>query len=232
MVKTLCLIPARQGSVGLKNKNIKLLNGIPLIKHAYTIAKRVKHIDDIVISSDSKKYLNKIENKNVIKILRPKRLSSSKSLILDVVKHTLLNIKKKYKYLILLEPTSPLTDPKEVNLAFKKLVNSNSKIDFVVSVISLPKYNSKFILKLDKKNKIKFKKFPKNSNRQSFKEEFFISGNFYIAKIDKLLQNKSWISNKTFGFKIKRSIHTDIDTNLDLLFTQSIIKNGLFKKIK
>lgn len=230
MKSTLCIIPARQGSKGLKNKNIKLLANIPLIKYPYIIAKKLNFLEDIVISSDSKKYLKIIKDKKVIKILRPKKLSSSKSRIIDVIKHTLNNLKKNYEYILILEPTSPLTDYREVNKAFKNLLIK--KKDFIISVVSLEKYHPELALSLDKKMRVKNKKFPKSNNRQTLSKKFFISGNFYIAKTKKLLSNKSWISSNTLGFKIKTSIHTDIDSYNDFLFAQTILKNGSFKKIK
>ncbi|RPG62869.1 MAG: acylneuraminate cytidylyltransferase family protein [Flavobacteriaceae bacterium TMED238] len=232
MTKTLCLIPARKGSKGLKNKNIKKLCGLPLLSYSFLIAKKIDFIDDIAITSDSKKYLNIIKDKKVIKILRPKNISNSKSKILSVINHTLKKIKKKYDYLLLLEPTSPLTDANEIVQAYNILIKNKSKYDFVVSVVSLPKYNSYFSIKMDKNKTIKNNKFPKNTNRQILKKEYFLSGNFYLAKTKELIKNQGWISKKTFGFNIKKSIHTDIDNKLDFLLAKTILDNGLFKKIK
>ena len=227
----LCIIPARKGSKGLKNKNIRLLNGIPLIKYPYLIAKKVKFITDIALTSDSKKYLNLINDKRISKILRPAHLSTSNSRIIDVIKHTLLKVKKKYEYVLLLEPTSPFTSHKEIESAFNILIKKKNNFDFVVSIFSLPKYHSNFAIKL-KNNKIIHKSYPKNINRQNQKKEFFLSGNFYLGKTKKLLSNEGWISSKTYGFVIKKSLPTDIDDRLDLLFANTILENELFKKIK
>jgi CMP-N-acetylneuraminic acid synthetase len=101
MNTVLCIIPARSGSKGLKNKNIKLFNRKPLILYPYNIAKQSKFINDIAITSDSQKYLNYFKNKNVYKILRPKNISQSKSKIYDVIIHALSKLKKCYKYLVL-----------------------------------------------------------------------------------------------------------------------------------
>ena len=122
----LCIIPARKGSKGLKNKNIRLLNGIPLIKYPYLIAKKVKFITDIALTSDSKKYLNLISDKRISKILRPAHLSTSNSRIIDVIKHTLLKVKKKYEYILLLQPTSPFTSHKEIESAFNILIKKKN----------------------------------------------------------------------------------------------------------
>ena len=53
--KVLCIIPARKGSKGLKNKNIKMLNKIPLIAWSILAAKKCKLIDEIIVSTDSVK---------------------------------------------------------------------------------------------------------------------------------------------------------------------------------
>ena len=230
MTKLLCIIPARSGSSGLKHKNVQKLCGIPLLKYPYYISKRLKFINDTVLTSDSKSYLNLINDKKIIKILRPKKYAKSRSKIIDVIKHVLKKLKKKYDYLLLLEPTSPLTDYKEIEYVYKILLKKKLTYDFAVSIVSLAKYNSAFSIKADS-----FKKklnFPKSTNRQFQKKEYFVSGNFYLAKISKLISNGGFISRRTFGFEIKKSIHLDIDTKIDLLLAKAIIKNGLFKKIK
>ena len=232
MTKTLCIIPARSGSEGIKDKNIQKLFGIQLLKYPYLIAKKIRFINDIAFTSDSQKYLDIIKDKEIIKILRPKKLAISKCNIIEVIKHTLKKIRKKYDYLLLLEPTSPLTDFKEIQSAYRLLSKKNSIYDFAVSTISIPKYNSAYAIKAVALKKSKKIKFPKNTNRQSLKKEFFVSGNFYLAKTNKLLSNRGFISNKTLGFEIKKSIHLDIDTKIDFLLAKTILQNGLFKKIK
>ncbi len=127
MDNVICLIPARSGSKGLKNKNIKLFNGVPLLFYPYNIAKHSKLIKDIAITTDSKKYLNYFKNINIFKILRPKKISQSNSKIYDVIVHALSKLKKNYKYLVLLEPTSPLTSPKEVDKALRILKSKKKK---------------------------------------------------------------------------------------------------------
>ena len=175
MKSVLCLIPARSGSTGLKNKNVKLLNKIPLIMYPYNIAKKSKLISDICISSDSKKYLNLFRNKNVEKILRPKKLSKSNSKVIDTILHALSEIKKNYEYLVLLEPTSPLTSSIELDNAIKHLLKKKNKADSLVSVVPNPKFYEVFKANLNKNYKY-IKKFnsSKNLNRQNFKKkEFF-----------------------------------------------------------
>ena len=93
--KYLCVIPARAGSKGIKNKNFIKINGVPLIQHTINTAVSLKNYCDIVISSDSKK-IKKICKKNNIDFLglRPKYLSKDNSKTYDVVQHELKKFEK------------------------------------------------------------------------------------------------------------------------------------------
>ena len=95
------------------------------LKYPYYISKRLKFINDTVLTSDAKSYLNLIKDKKIIKILRPKKYAKSRSKIIDVIKHALKELKQKYDYLLLLEPTSPLTDYKEIEYVYKILLRKN-----------------------------------------------------------------------------------------------------------
>ena len=230
MKSVLCLIPARSGSKGLKNKNIKLLNKVPLLIYPYKIAKNSKFITDIAVSSDSRKYLKFFRGNNVIKILRPRKLSTSKTNVVDVIFHALSQLKKKYQYLVLLEPTSPFTSSKELDHAFKFIIRNNDKVHSLLSVVSNSKFYNVFRAKFNKNFKLVKKLNKKYFNRQSVpSKEFFFSGNFYISKISYLKKTKSFIGKKTYCYPIKKSIHTDIDNIYDFVFAEALLKKGLFK---
>ena len=230
MSDILCLIPARSGSKGLKNKNIKLFNGIPLILYPYNIAKQSRFITDIAITSDSKKYLNFFKKRNIFKILRPKKISQSKSKIYDVIIHALTKLKKNYEYLVLLEPTSPLTSVKEIDKAIQILTSKKNNINSVVSVVFNHKFLSVFKIDLNKDLRIKNNFKIKDLNRQNFKKkEYYFSGNFYAAKIEYLKKVKSFIDKGTYCFPIKDSIHTDIDDIKDFISAECILKKKLYR---
>jgi len=65
-MNVLAIIPARSGSKGIKNKNIKKINNITLIERAYIVAKKSKIFDKIIISTDSPKYQNLMKKKILI----------------------------------------------------------------------------------------------------------------------------------------------------------------------
>ena len=94
----LVLIPARLGSKGLKNKNIKNFHGKPLIAHTIIAAKKVKKVNRIIVVTESKK-IKKIAEKfgAEVPFLRPKRLATSSSLAIDSYIYTIKKIQKNEK---------------------------------------------------------------------------------------------------------------------------------------
>ena len=121
----LIFIPARAGSKGIKNKNLKFLKGKPLIFYtlrvANTISKKIK--TDIFLSTDSIKIFNYCKKKsNIIDYIRPKYLAGDKSTIFEAIKHCIEFLKptvNKYHSIILLQPTSPARKLKELHSAIK-----------------------------------------------------------------------------------------------------------------
>lgn len=131
----LAIIPARSGSKGLKDKNIKILNGKPMI--AYTIEAAIKSnvFEDIMISTDSEKY-SQIAKKYgaTIPFLRDKRLATDESTTIEVVEDVLIKLKengKEYEKFMILQPTSPLRDEIDIKKAFDLL---NKKMQIALSV--------------------------------------------------------------------------------------------------
>ena len=111
-MKILCTICVRGGSKGLRNKNIKNINGKPLVSYTINKAIRSKIFDNIAISSDSYKILNiakKFGIKDLIK--RPRNLAIDSAPKIPVIKHCLLEMekryKKKYDLIVDLDATAP-----------------------------------------------------------------------------------------------------------------------------
>ena len=169
MSKTLIIIPARKGSKGLKNKNKKIFNGKPLYQWPIIAAIDSKIADTIVLSTNddeiirmSKKFEDKIK---IIK--RPKKLSSDTSSSYEYIIHTLQKLKKEklfYSYLIVLEPTSPLTDKEDIKSVYKTLILKNNTS--VVSVQKNIKCHPDFNYKLSKYQNLKALNNQTNLRRQ------------------------------------------------------------------
>ena len=93
--KIVALIPARKGSIGIKNKNIKLFNGHPLVAYSISAAKLIKDVSDIVVSTNCNR-ISRISKKYgaSVPFLRPEHISGSKSTDLQFFLHYINYLKK------------------------------------------------------------------------------------------------------------------------------------------
>ena len=123
----LCLICVRSGSKGLPNKNVKKINGKTLLEITIHLAKKIKSIKNIIISTDSKNYAN-IGKKNgaLSPFIRPKSLSMDQTNEWDVWKHAIKEAEKLFSFedVIILPVVSPLRKKEDII----KIINKYKKI--------------------------------------------------------------------------------------------------------
>jgi len=217
--KILCIVPARKNSKGIKNKNIQKINNREILYYPIKAGMESKYIDEVIFSSDSKKYIKIAEKYGAnIYFERPKKISKDTSSSFEVINHAINFLKNKnlfFDIVVLLEPTSPLTNCKDIDQAIKRMIEK--KYSSLVSVMDASKYNINFQFK-ELNNTLK----PLNKNgvlrrRQEIKKTYCLDGSLYVSFIKEYLKNKSFISNKTMGYKIK-SIwkNFEIDNGEDL----------------
>lgn len=135
-MKTLGIIPARSGSKGIHKKNIKLLNGKPLI--AYTLEAALSSIiDRVIVSTDCGDIVRIAKKYNVEVIKRPPELAKDSTPMLPVLQHTADNINEIFDAVVTLQPTSPLRTSKNINDAIK-IFKNDRVADSLVSVTKVP----------------------------------------------------------------------------------------------
>ena len=227
-MKILGIIPARSGSKGIKNKNIKLLNKKPLIYWTINTALKSK-LTKVIVSTDSKR-IKKISEKfgANVPFLRPKKISRDYSKSIDFVKHAIKFFKKKnikYDEVMILQPTCPFRKIIDINRSINILKKNNK----ITSVISLQKVESfhPSRMKFLKRNIIKDPKFIKGeetTSRQKLKKIFLRSGLIYLTRIDTILKKNSLEGSKSFGIITPISRSLNIDNLNDFRLAELIIK--------
>ena len=230
--KIIAIILARSGSKRLKNKNIKLINNKPLIYWTIKEAQKSKLIDKLVVSTDSANYINlskKYGVKNFVK--RPKNLSSSRSTSIESLNFVLkkiINDGETFDYCLLLEPTSPLREVKDINLGIKKLIK-NTKAEALVSVSKVGNIHPQFMYEIKKNSFIRrfSNKLKKITLHSHAKELYFLDGSIYISKIKSLFKRKSFYHEKTLSLVLPKWKSYEVDDFLDFKICEMIMK---FKK--
>jgi len=220
----LALIPAKSFSSRLKNKNIKLLNKKPLIYYTIKAALKSKKVKRVVVSTDSKK-ISKISMSYGAEVpfLRPKKYSKKLTTVKEVCKHAIKFLenkeKKKIEEVLILQPTSPLRKPSDIDKAIS--IFKKNKTNYLTSLSKTKPFEWFFY----KKNKKKFSQISKKKikNSQDLRQTYILNGSIYILKRD-LVFGKKINLNSIIGIEIPTLRSIDIDDINDFLFVDRLIK--------
>jgi CMP-N,N'-diacetyllegionaminic acid synthase len=225
-VRNIAIIPARSGSKGLKDKNIKILNGKPLIAYTIEAAKESNMFDEIFVSTDSEKYADIAREYGAsVPFLRGKELSSDTASSWDVVKDILQQYEKQGKVfdtITLLQPTSPLRLSSDIVAGYEMMNKKNANV--VIGVcetdhsplwcntlpkdLSLENFLSKELVSLP---------------RQSLPTYYRINGALYITKVDYLKTIADIYSNGCYAYVMNKETSIDIDNELDFMMAETIL---------
>lgn len=225
---TLAIIPARSGSKGVKDKNIRMLQEKTLIEWAVRTGLSTPLVRDVYISTDSPLYELIGLNAGAKSIeLREKVLSEDSNKTVDVVLDLLLKLQSQgvmYDFILLLQPTSPQRNAKEIYNLFQTLDYRES--DAVVSV-SLLEDPHPYKLKCIQKDGTVFpfiKDSTSEESRQNLPLIYRLTGAYYLIKTEVLMKYKTFFPPLTAAFITEPIVN--IDTEQDLDFLDFLIKSG------
>lgn len=221
----LAIIPARGGSVGLPGKNIKLLNGKPLIAYTIECALSSSLISRVIVSTDSKEIADvALKYGAEVPYLRPAELASGTANAFDAYKHLLNWLKEKEGYetsnCIILQPTSPLRISEDIDNAIKLF--EFKKADSVIS-FTPEDHPISWHKKIDTSGKInEIWAKEKAKNRQEYEQTYYPNGALFIYKTEMII-NKNQFSENSYAYLMPKERSIDIDTQLDFDFAQFLM---------
>ena len=188
-MNNIVLLTGRGGS-SLKDKNLKKIYGKPICAYPCIAAKKSGVFKNFFCSSDSDRILKIAGSLGFTQIKRPKHLSSSKSLHIDVIRHALMKMKKNKIYpdtlTVLMANTATITP--QILRKSLKILNNSKNLTSVVPVILEQDHHPFRAKKIDRKGNLKsyFKfKHRISSNRQDLPKNFYLTHSFWSIKINK-----------------------------------------------
>ena len=214
----IALIPARGGSKGIEKKNIYPLGGKPLISWTIQSALKSEYIKNIFVSSDDISILDIAKKEGADCINRPSHLAEDSSSMESVILDSFEQIQQRdieFKYLILLQPTSPLRNSIDIKLACDKYLEL--KADSLISVTKTDSSILKsFIANKDGCLESSFTNKFHSMNRQELPLAYKPNGAIYIIDKRKFIENPSFLQNKTAMFEMEANKSIDIDSIEDI----------------
>jgi N-acylneuraminate cytidylyltransferase len=225
-MNVVALIPARSGSKGVIDKNIKLLNGKPLINHAIDAGKNSQFINDIFISTDSQDYANLASDAGAkVPFLRPEEISRDDSTDLECFQHFISFFKKSDiklpEFIVHLRPTTPVRDTKVIDSAIEFFCNNHMKYSSLRSVHAMPESAFKYCTIEDRKLKSigsqSFSMDSANNARQTFPKTYIPNGYVDIISVRYLLENMLLHGDKVYPFITPVSYEIDTVDDFELI---------------
>ena len=229
-MKIIGLIPARGGSKGIKNKNIKDLNGLPLIAHTINAALKSTKIDEVYVTSDSDEILDIAKKYQAQTIERPNELSLDSSSSDSVVEHAINHLSLDSETIIcFLQPTSPFRNHKHIDEAIDSHLTKNP----IMTVGCKEGEECIFkAMKIEESGLLTgyFSEDAPFRPRQEFEEVVFPNGSIYIYSVKEFLKEKNFPRKGLSPYQMSQLDSLDIDSEVDLLIAQAILGSSLLSQ--
>ena len=233
--KIIAIVPARSGSKGLVDKNIKNLNGKPLMTWSIGAGLGSKYVDKLIVSTDSKKYAEiALDFGAEVPFIRPKEISADTSSRKKVIVHALSFFENKgeqYDYIVFLEPTSPLTTTEDLDASIERLLSDVDGAESIVGVSLSEATHPDFMVGLEN-GFLKFlNKGQKSSvvRRQDLEQVYFYDGSLYVSKVDAYL-DKEFYHEKTLGYVTPKWKSLEVDDIYDFIMIEAIMQHKEYKQ--
>lgn len=230
-MKVLGLIPARGGSKGIPNKNIKLLNSRPLIAYTIDSIKESKLLSRVVLSTDDEQIAKVGRSLEVdVPFLRPSDLATDSTPTLPAIQHCLSYLEENegesFDAVCLLQVTSPFRAHGLIDRAIEKFVTSGA--DALISVLPVPhEYNPEWVFFKEGENNLKISTGRDNiiPRRQDLPDAYIRDGAIYITRTNILKERNSLYGDKVTYIVSDPNFHVNLDTMEDWEYAERLVKD-------
>lgn len=227
---TLALIPARGGSKGLPRKNLREFAGKPLIAWSIEAALASEACDRVIVSTDDTEIAEVARAFGAdVPFLRPAEYAADESPTIDTVAHAITwlrdNEDASFDVLALVEPTSPLREPSDIDGCVRLLLD-NAEAESVVTVAPAESAHPVFTVTLDERCRLApyvnddFRVL----RRQDLEPAYYFDGTMYAALVKPLLQRRTFYHDATLGFVVPRWKAVEIDDEYDFVAAEAVMR--------
>lgn len=229
-MRILAFIPARCGSRGLKNKNIRKVGGVPMLVRAIRLAQQCRRRGEqwsVVVSTDSARYARMARHAGAeVPFERPRRLASDRARLIDAVLHGVDWLERdgrEFDLVVMLSAATPLTQERDVRAAVNRFKKGRGESVVSVTPDAIP---AAWRFRLERGRLIS--KGPgRIARRQEAPDEVRLNGSIYVASPSWLRRHGQFlVSGKTAALLMPRRRSVDIEDALDLAWAEFLLKQA------
>ena len=223
----LAIIPARGGSKGLPGKNLKVLNGFPLIYYTIRAAIDSSEVSRVIVSTEDIRIAEVAREYGAeVPFLRPMELAQDDSMVMDSYFYTIEKLNSEedleIESFVALLPTVPLRDDRDISNSIKYF--REKKADSVISVTSAP-VPIDWYMKIGVNGELI--KLRKDSdpvrNRQKCEQNYIPNGAIYVFNYHFLKKKREYYGDETYPYYMERSQSVDIDEEIDFKLAEILL---------
>ncbi len=219
-MRVLGLIPARGGSKGVPRKNLRRLNGKPLLQYTVEAALAATRLSRVILSTEDEEMAEAGRRCGVeVPFLRPPELARDETPMLPVVRHAVASLEAggdRYDAICLLQPTNPMRRATDIDACIELL--ENSEADAVVTVLRVPsEYNPHWVYFRGAGDYLHLSTGESTpiTRRQELPPAFHREGSVYVTRRDVLMEGHSFYGTRLAGYLMDASLSVNIDTMED-----------------
>ena len=222
----LAVIPARGGSKGIKGKNMVEVCGRPLLAWTIEQAKASNYVDRVILSSEDEEIIKTAREYDCeVPFIRPIELATDTSPTIDCIHHAMDNLGKKYDYLVLLQVTSPLRTPQDIDNCI-----SICHVQGVPSCISFTEADSSPYWMYEMLNSSRLVPIIKTKDRPSRRQDapkcYVKNGAVYVAKWGWLRKSDTFETDEIYPYIMPKERSLDIDSPFDIVILDAMMKKN------
>lgn len=228
ILRVLAIIPARGGSKGVKDKNIRLVADQPLISYAIQVAQESKTLTDTIVSTDSERIAEVARNCGAEVLQRPAHLAEDSTSIVPVIQHILEQQASKgnapYDLIVLLQPTSPIRTGEDIDSVIQML-EEDQQTDGVISVVPMDDIHPARMYTLGPKQHMQpFIDQGETLQRQELEVVYYRNGCIYAVRTKVFLAEESLMVKNKKAYVMPLEWLANVDDERDLLITDILVK--------
>jgi CMP-N,N'-diacetyllegionaminic acid synthase len=223
------VVPARGGSKGVPRKNLADLGGKSLLQRTIETAQASDRLHAFLVSSDDEEILSRARSVGASVVQRPAHLAADDSPMIEAALHALDHAAQAFgsqpDVLVLLQPTSPFRDARDVDAAIAAFERSGA--DTLASVVPVEQHPCNCVRRVDEKL-MRAVPIPfSGAQRQDFPEFHYLDGAIFIGRADALRERRTFVDENTELFRLDPIHGLDVNGELELALARALANGSI-----